>query len=529
MITNPLPARVELSAPSLPHPARARGRLLKLPAEALIALATAFGFLAWSRSIDVDPMVRVGQVSGLAQLQFRFAVAGIVLVAALLLAQWRWPDRADRAGPSVWIESLGCAAAAGLFTGLVAGGIEVALHGTPYGLWAGMGDYAWIGQWAQSVIDGHGLPAYHYPPLSIYALAGWAKLSHQPVVYAMRDIQLVGTALFGPATYLAWRLLFRPVYALAVGVVAMIPFLEPVKAYPQLTLVVIVPVLVWFVALVRRSGALSVRQALVRGVAFGVGLGLLFLLYSGWFVWCVGGFLVAVGLLMPKRGAWPQLLTLGVSSIVTFLATSWIHLTGLLAGTGGVSDAYFYFDTNTEPAFFAMWRNDRPGDIGSWPPPGELGYVGLFTVLLVAGIGLALWLGWRRTLVITVGLFAVSAWLMRMWLAGESYATQTVRLYPRTTMVLLYCALILTGFAVVLAGRGLRRILPAAAQWPRPPWGILLIPLLMLFALTGSATIDHFMPGLRGSAGDFATDAHLQKTLDGECTLYGAQHGCQPG
>jgi galactan 5-O-arabinofuranosyltransferase len=490
-------------------------------AEATVALAAAFGFLAWSGSIDVDPMVRVGQVSGMAQLQFRFAVAAVVLVVALLVAQWRRPG-------SDWIERIGCAAAAGLFTGLVAGGIAVALHGTPYGLWAGQGDYAWIGAWAESITAGNGLPARHYPPLSIYALAWWAQLSDQPVVYAMRDLQLAGTALFGPATYLAWRLLLRPAYALAVGVVAMIPFLEPVKAYPQLTLVALVPVLAWFVRTVRRGGALTIASALVRGALFGLGVGLLFLLYSGWFVWCAAGFLVALVVVMPKRGAWWPLLALALSSAATFVAVTWLHLTGLLAGTGGVSDAYFYFDTNTEPAFFAMWRNDRPGPVGPWPPPGELGYVGLFSLLLVAGLAVALWLGWRRSLVITVGLLALSAWLMRMWLAGESYATMTVRLYPRTTMVLLYCALILTGFGVLLAAGALRRALPEA-RVPRPPWGILLIPLLLLFALTGSATIDHFMPGPRGSAGDFATDAHLRKTLDGECTLYSEQPGCRTG
>jgi galactan 5-O-arabinofuranosyltransferase len=492
----------------------------KIGVEAFLALAVAFGFLTWSGTVAVDPMVRVGQVSGMAQLQFRFAAAAIVLVVGLVLVERFLP-----AGRP-WLEPVGCACAAGLFTGLVAGGIDVALEGTPYGLWAGQGDYAWIGTWATSIMSGHGLPAHHYPPLSIYALAWWAQLTDQPVPYAMKGLQLIGTALFGPATYLAWRLLLRPAFALGVGVVAMIPFVEPVKAYPQLTLVVLIPVLVRFLRTVRRGADLRLRTAVLLGVAFGAGIGLLFLLYSGWFVWCAPGFVAAFVLFAPLRRAWRQVLALALSAAVTFLIVTWVHLTGLLSPTGGVSDAFFYFDTDTEPAYFAMWRNDRPGNIGPWPPPGELGYVGVFTLLLGVGIGVALWLGWRRTTVATVGLVAVGAWLIRMWLAGESYSTMTVRLYPRTTMVVLYCALILAGYAVLLAGRALRRRI--SSPLPRPPWGILLIPLLFLFALTGSATIDHFMPGPRGSAGDFATDAHITRTIDGGCPRFGLTRGCLP-
>ena len=494
----------------------------QIAAEAFVSLAVAGGFLVASQSINVNPMVRVGQVSGLAQLQFGFAIAAILLVVAVLVGERLLPERHRR-----WLEPLACAAAAGLFGGLVGGGIAVALHRTPYGLLAGYGDYIWIGQWANSVLAGHGLPAHHYPPLSIWGLAGWARLTGQPVQYAMKDMQLVGTALFGPAAYLAWRLLMRPAVALGVGVVAMIPFVEPVKAYPQLTLVMLIPVLILFAKNLRDIATRSLRSCLLIGVGFGVGLGALFMLYSGWFVWCAPGFLAACAVVVPKRGSWRKVLGLAAASVATFVATTWIHLTGLLASTGGVSDAFFYFDTDSDPAYFAMWRNDRAGDITVWPPPGELGYVGLFTLLLVLGVGVALWLGWRRTTVISVGLMAVGAWMMRMYLAGESYATHTVRLYPRTTMVLLYCTLILTGLAVIFAARAVTRAISRPVAWPaRPPLGILLIPLLMVFAFTGSATIDHFMPGPRGTSGDFATDAHIHPLLNGECPHYGIDHGC---
>lgn len=491
----------------------------KVPAEGLVSLVAALGFLVLSHDIKVNPMVRVGQVSGLAQLQFRFAIAAIVLVVALVICERKLPARWRR-----WVTPLGCAVAAGLFTGLVASGIEVALVGTRYGLWAGRGDWEWIGKWATSIMRGRGLPAYHYPPIPIYTLAGWAKLTGQPVQYAMKDMQIVGTALFGPATYLAWRLLTRPVYALGIGVVAMIPFIEPVKVYPQLTLVVMIPVLIKFLDVVRRIADRTVRSSLLTGIGFGLGIGLLFLLYSGWFVWCAIGFAAALVVVVPKRGAWPQVFVYCTASAVTFVAVAWRHLLGLLAPTGGVNDTYFYFDTNTDPAYFAMWRNDRPGDVGvaGWPPPGELGYVGLFTLILVLGVGVALWLGRRRTTVLSLGLIAVGAWLMRMYLAGESFATGTVRLYPRTTMVLLYCTLILVGVAVVLAAKAFIQVVPKpSARPPRPPLGILLIPLLMVFAFTGSATINTFMPGPYGSLGDFATDAHVWPMLDGKCSKYG--------
>ena len=143
---------------------------------------------------------------------------------------------------------------------------------------------------------------------------------------------------------------------------------------------------------------------------------------------------------MNRRGFMQAALGAAASSIfapvralaldVTFVAVAWRHLLGLLAPTGGVNDAYFYFDTNTDPAYFAMWRNDRPGDVAAagWPPPGELGYVGLFTLILVLGVGVALWLGWRRTTVLSLGLIAVGwAYLGTQAALAVAVAPFTVR------------------------------------------------------------------------------------------------------
>jgi hypothetical protein len=499
--------------------------------EAVASIGAAGLFLAWSRSIDVDPLDRKGQVSGLAALQFRFAVVAVVLVTAMVLAH-RFLD-VERRHRAV---TVGLAIIAGLTTGLVAGGIDVALRGTQWGLWAGGGDYSWILNWIGRASRGEAVPN-HYPPMIFWLIRGWSKLSGQSAAFAIKEIQLVGTALFGPAAYLAWRLVLRPVWALGIGVVAMLPFIEPVKPYPQITLVMLIPVLVSYLQLVRRSAGFSARRTIVLGVAYGTGMGLLFLLYSGWFVWCAGGAATAFLLLAPWRH-WRTVLLLAASTLTAMILVSWVHLRGLLANTGGTSDAYFYFDTNTEPAYFAMWRNDRPADVGTvWPPLGELGGVGLFTILLAIGLGVALWFGWRRTAVITVGLCAVSAWLIRMWLASAQWETLTVRLYPRTTMVLFYCMLILTGFGVLFALTALRDRLRdrsdlAGRTGQRAgsgvPIGIMCIPLLLILASAGSATANHYMPdSRRDSTGYFAWIAQTRLYPHvGTCSSYGRKHDC---
>jgi galactan 5-O-arabinofuranosyltransferase len=215
------------------------------------------------------------------------------------------------------------------------------------------------------------------------------------------------------------------------------------------------------------------------------------------------------------------------STAVVFVAVSWVHLRGIFDSAGGLSDKYFYFDTCADPAYIAMWRNDRPFGAGDvWPPLGELGGVGLFTVLLAAGAAVALALGWRRTVVIAIGFSIFGAWVIRMWLASQMYATDTVRLYPRTTMVVLYGLLLLTGLAIYFTVDGIRRQLSrrdfrGVTARQIAPTALLLIPLLFLFASAGSATIDRYMPNKRVDGnGYFAWIAQTTKTADGSCSPY---------
>jgi hypothetical protein len=501
--------------------------------EAVIAVGLALGFLAWSLTIDVNPMNRRGQVSGLAQLQFRLAVCVLVLVVGLVVAQ-----RLLRGRHRHVLVAIGCAAVAGLATGLVAGGMAVALRGTRYGLWAGDGDYAWILYWVNKMATHQPVPDY-YPPLYLDLLRLLSSWTGQPPIYVVKPVQLVGTALFGPAAYLCWRLVLRPGWALGIGLVAAFPFIEPVKPYTQVTLVMLMPILIALLRRVRRADEASLAGVAWAGVRYGAALGVLFLLYFGWFVWGALGVLVAFAVLAPWRRAAGRVVLLAGSAVAVFLALTWRYVRGLVDPSGGIADNYFYFDTNTDPAYFGMWRNDRPGAIveSLWPPPAEWAGVGLFTIALAVGLGGALWLGWRRTPVVVVGLFAASAWFLRMYLAGQSYASGLVRLYPRTTMVLLYSTLILAGFAVKYAVEAVLARARRSATGPGTdvvgrfapagiPVGLALIPLVFLFASAGSNWVDRYLPAAPDSFGSYATEAQNTPQLDGHCPRYATQ--CTP-
>ena len=108
-----------------------------------------------------------------------------------------------------------------------------------------------------------------------------------------------------------------------------------------------------------------------------------------------------------------------------------------------------------------MWRNDLPGDVGPWPPPGELAGVGVFVLLLVVGLGLGVALGGRRTPVIALCALLAGACLLRFWFASQAYATGAVQLYPRTSAEILYCLLLLSVLAIRYGMEWVRDRLPA--------------------------------------------------------------------
>jgi galactan 5-O-arabinofuranosyltransferase len=510
-------------APDLP------GRPVRLAAgagEVVAAVGAALLALQLSGSVDVDPLDRVGQVSGLAALDLQFVLLGLaVLVACIAAARF----------PRVFavVGRVACAAVAGLATALVAGGVVLALHGTTWGLFANWGDSGQLIRWADDIVAGRPVPP-DYPPAVLHLIARWAELTGDSTAGALRTSQVLGTALFGPLAYLSWRLVLTPVWALAVTLVAAMPLLEPYKPYTTVVLVALVPLLIAFVQLLHRAAGQSWTRLAIAGAVAGVLLGVLFNVYSGWFLWSAPGALVAVLVRFPWRAPLRGL-TLLATALAGLVAIAWPHLFGLIAAAGTVQDRYFYFDTAVEPAYIAMWRNDLPGDVGPWPPPGELGGVGVFTVLLVVGLGVAVAVGARRTAVITAGALLAGAWVLRLAIASQMYDTQTVQLYPRTTAEILFCLLVLAVLAARYGGRRLQdawraRTVTGNGRVPRnaaPLIGALSAALLLALSM-GSATADRYLPRNDKSVGLLAFVAQNVREPDGTCPEFSGPSGCAP-
>lgn len=511
------------------EPSRPTGLRRTVPlvaAEVVVALGAAVVLAWWSRSIDVNPLVRTGQVSGLAGLQLRFTSIGIAVIAAIMIAV---RVRGSAAVPVV--TRLGSAAIAGLSSGFLAGGVELALRGTSLPFFGTMtgGDFATIAKWAQSILNGHSTLQPFYPPLPVYALVWWSKLSGTIVPFSFKDLELLGAALFGPVAYLSWRLLLRPLPALAIGVVSALPLIELYKPYENLVLIALVPVLAKLLHHVHTAAERGYRELVLLGVAFGVALGICFLSYSGWFVWSAPGFVVAVLIMAPwRRGPLRALTLLGTTGIV--MGAICAHqIKALLMASGSVKDTFFYFDTSVDPAYIAMWRGDMPGNVGLWPPPGELGGVGVFTILLCLGLAAALFLGLRNAIVVTAACCLGGAWLMRFYYASQMYQQHAVQLYPRTTMEILYCLLLLTLVAVLLGWERLRQSSVALLRMSRNavagkalPAGVIgaFCALLLVLGSAGSATIDRYLPRNDNSMGKLAWVGQSSRMPDGHCSVY---------
>jgi galactan 5-O-arabinofuranosyltransferase len=460
---------------------------------ALAEVGVSFGSAALltllAMTIEVDPVDRVGQVSGLASLGWHYTLLALSLVIALVLAA-----RVRNGARFPLTARLTCAAIAGMATGIVAGGIVVALHGTPWGLNAAYGDAGKLIEWTDAARSGRRTPR-GYPPLPFHVIGWYADRLGLSSGHVMKHMQVIGTAMMGPVVYLCWRLVLRPTWALALGVVASLPLIDsaPYRPYANLVLMVFVPIAVWFLGELRNADQRSVVRLARAGAVIGGVMGVLCLTYSGWFQWSAPGFLVAMLVVFPWRRAPRRGLVLVGFAALMFAAVSWRYVLAMLKMP--VVDSYIYFDVHTEPAYIAMYRGDLPGAVGMWPPLGELGGVGLFTLVLAAGLGVSVALGRARTLVITVGALFAGAWALRFCFAHALWQTKNVQLYPRTTVEILHCLLLLTVFAACLVVERLQR--RAAADSPvLTPSGTIgvLCALLFVFASTGSSIASHYMP-----------------------------------
>ncbi|MEY9962297.1 hypothetical protein ABIA33_000318 [Streptacidiphilus sp. MAP12-16] len=500
----------------------ARGRTWRLTAaEAVVAFAACLLLPALASRLAVNPMSRLGAVSGLAAIQLRFTLLGIVLIGLLLAA------RRFRGGRHFEVATrLSCAALAGMASGFVAAGAVVSLLGTPWPMFGLNGDSGRIVEWATTIMHGHANPEPLYPPVPLYSLAVFAKYFHGGNAgYAFKDLEILGAAITGPLAYLCWRMILSPIWSVVVGLVPMMALIDSYKPYGATVLILLLPVLAAFLRAFRRSATQDWRPLLLSGAGLGLLLAVLLLTYSGWFVWSALGTFAAVLALFPWRahgrtGRLKSLAYLGVTTAVFLAAAGWYVV--VLLQNSGTADYDYGFDAYTDPAFFSMWRTDMPGQVGQWPPPGEIGGVSVFTALLFVALGVAVWLGLRRSVVVaSVAIFA-SAWLMRMYFASQMFSTGQVQLWIRTDNQLLYCGLVFVGLAVWLAVRRWGARLPR-----RGPAVIgVFCGLLMLLGSMGSAQSDRYMPQKTNTYQILPWVSQTVRMVNGQCPKYAPNGQC---
>jgi hypothetical protein len=232
---------------------------------------------------------------------------------------------------------------------------------------------------------------------------------------------------------------------------------------------------------------------------FGVGLGVLCLLYSGWYQWSAPGFLVAALIVFPWRDWKRGLLFCGIAG-VAFGACVLRYVMGFRAGSG-IKDSYFSVDALIDPTYFATWRGGAPGDM-HWQPLGELAGVGVFTLVLAVGLGIALALGRRRPMVIALVSIVAGCWVLRLWHAHNMWTTKLVQLWPRTSAEILFCLLVLCVVAVYLLVERTEEKSP----WRSPSATIAVIVSLILVVMSASAaTTDQYLPrNVERSTGELA-------------------------
>ena len=455
--------------------------------EALTLVVVELAYFSTCYSIRLDPLDRIAQISAIASMGYRFVLFAVPLIAILIYVAKYRPQRWDLAVRLV------CAALVGLVSAAFAGGIVCILHGTPYGIGGDRGDVGVLARWAEKLRQGGEIPS-NYPPLQAHLLAWLADLFHSTTFFAVRQFQLLNMLLFFPLGYAAWRVLVRPTWALALGVVAGLPLVELYRGYPLMVLLTFLPVLMAFLQTLQTSASRSLRQLVIRGAIFGAVIAVHFLLYSGWFAWSVPGVLVVVLVVFPWRTGWKHGVVFGSATLGVFLALSGYTIYQLLVGPE-ILDGFFYFENKIEPMYIAMWRAAMPGLYAEmWPPLGELGGVGVFTIALCIGWATSLWLGSRHVVVMTASWIMVGAWLMRLRLAGKMWSTHLVQLYPRTTAEILYCLLILSVFAIAL-GVDRRRTKAAEDSVLHSPWATIgaLVGFTLVAMSSVSAITDRYM------------------------------------
>lgn len=518
-----------------PRPSRRARRWAAPAAEVLLAFATALLFTAWSGSIPDNPIRRSGQVSGLAALQVGLSVVTLVVVVAVGLTA----AYATKPVRKLAVR-LAAAVVAGLSTGFLAGGQVFALSGTPWPINADHGDNGSLVLFAREVIATGSTHSF-YPPGLPYLMAWaseWFGYAHPALPLKLLLIGFL--AITGPAAYVAWRLTRGPLAALALAVVSLLPQVMPYKSYSTFVLVLLVPLGVAVLTYLRGSHTYSVRGSLGRGAGLGLVLGLLFVLYSGWFVWAAPGLVVAGLVTVPWRSGRPALgragLFLGAAGL-TFLVVTARYL-WVMAHSLGTKDPYCSPITLTQPAYLGPlpFANRQWDQAGEWPPFGWFAGLDLFMVLLLVGLGVAIAVGLRSPLVYGPLAIFGGAWMTRFWIAHHLERDRAEQLFPRTTNVLQICLYVLLVAAAILLADRIRRAiaeLRRAAGVRRAPatsfaaTGVVLV-VALLSGMAGSALTDQYLPELPKyqTGGELAWFAHQLREPNGSCPTYANKGTC---
>ncbi len=512
--------------------------------EVAVSFAAALGFAFLCRHISVNPLNRIGQVSGLAKIQQYVAILGLPVLAVLLYTAYRGQLERHRV-----VQRLACAAVAGLSTGVVAGGVVVALRGTPWPLGGQEGDPSVLIDMATYIMHGKGMPGV-YPPGFPAAMAAWSEIRYGGVGgagFALHDLQIFFSALVGPVSYLAWRLVLRPFWALLIAAPAAIVFLDPIRPYSHVVMIVLVPLLAACFRELRRSAELPLRTAALRGLGFGVAFGLLFLWYSGWYLWSAPGVAVLALFVFPWRRGRQAVRHAAVFIGVTLLSAGLVGaplLYQLVRLGAETPDRYAYITTYVDPTYVLGWMSDRSGSATyqNWPVAGELAGQTGFSVLLLAGVGLGIGLGLRHIAVRTAAATLVSAWLMRFWFASHMAHDQAIQLYPRTTWIIMYALMVLAVLGLMslvqrgtlfadrtlasVPTQGATRMVPRRAMQQLAAG---MVCALALFATMGASwSVNRYMPEdqSKGTMGMDAWRAHTIKKADGSCPKYSPVPKC---
>ncbi|MFD3761022.1 hypothetical protein [Streptomyces sp. NPDC058622] len=534
-------------APS-PSSSRVRAWMAKrwvlILAEALVSVVAALGYTLLCSRIGVNPLNRIGQVSGLAKMQEYAALVGLPLLAVLLYTAYR-----GRLARHQLVKRMVCAALAGLSTGVVAGGVVVALNGTPWPLGGQEGDPSVLVEMANSFLAGESMSGI-YPPGFPGLMAVWAQLRYGGLGgngFALHDFQIFFSALVGPMAYLSWRLLLRPFWALLIAVPASVLFLDPIRPYSHVVMIVLLPLLGYCLLELRKAGARSVKSVLLRGAGMGVIFGVLFLWYSGWYVWAAPGVGLLFLFLFPWRAGAPVVKRAAayVGAVLVTAGAIGAPLLYQMARLGAQTpDRYAYLTVYVDPAYVMGWSSDRSGKLTyqDWPVSGEMAGQSGFTLLLLLGVGLGVGLGLRHIMVCTAAATLAGAWLARFWFASNMAQEKAVQLFPRTTWIIMYCLMILCVLGMMAlvqrsSGWAERTLRPAGADpavrvVPRRVVQQLaagMVCAVALFATMGASwSVNRYMPTPESTntMGLDAWRAHEIKKANGQCPRFSPVKNC---